>query len=88
MNPLNWFDRAWLYATGYHGVDIIDENPDDRGMYLPNYINKEASEYVYPVTDPYTQDINNTLRDALDDVEKATGMKKEYEIDPEVEQLS
>jgi hypothetical protein len=36
INPVNVFDRIFFYFTGYHDMDLIEENPDDRGMYIPN----------------------------------------------------
>jgi hypothetical protein len=36
LNPLNLIDRIYFFFTGYHDIDLIEENPDDRGMYIPN----------------------------------------------------
>ena len=40
FNPLTVFDKVNFYLTGYHSIDLIDENPDNRGNYIPNQINK------------------------------------------------
>jgi hypothetical protein len=36
LNPYNWFDNELFYFTGQHPIDLIEENPDDRGNYIPN----------------------------------------------------
>ena len=49
-------------------------------MYLPNYLNKEASVYIKPITDPYTIELNNNIIDALDAIEIKTGLMPQKEV--------
>ena len=42
LNPLNWFEKIYFYFTGYHAVDTVIENPDNRGAYISNVANKNA----------------------------------------------
>jgi len=40
LNPVLVFDVIFFYFTGYHSIDLIEDNPEDRGMYIINQINK------------------------------------------------
>tara|TARA_B110000285_G_C15051562_1_gene577275 strand:+ start:967 stop:1212 length:246 start_codon:yes stop_codon:yes gene_type:complete len=52
INPINIGDRIFFYFFGAHDVDLIEENPDDRAMYIPNKINKGYKENIAEYTDP------------------------------------
>lgn len=54
LNPLKWAERVFFYMTGHYIEDTLDENPDNEQMYIPNILQKNAYEYIYPYTDPYT----------------------------------
>lgn len=77
FNPYLIFDRIYFFFTGAHAVDLIEENGDDRGMYIPNQINKQKSIYTDPITDPITIDLTNKIIDAADTVTKAFGFNIE-----------
>ena len=45
LNPLTWFDKLYFQNTGSHSIDLIEDNPDRRGTYIPNQINKAISGF-------------------------------------------
>jgi len=83
FNPLKVFDRIYFFFTGYHSIDLIEENPDDRGGYIPNQINKEAYEYVYPITDEYTIPITNGIKNEILNIEDSLGLYSKDAVNSE-----
>lgn len=63
FNPIIVFDEVNFYLTGYRAIDLIDENPDDRGNYIPNQINKVEIEVIKPITDPILMPIKDSIID-------------------------
>lgn len=86
LNPYNWFDNELFYFTGQHPIDLIEENPDDRGNYIPNQINKVLIEKIDPITDPYTEPIKDFIIDDFNTIEEGLGITRHAEENAKMEE--